>query len=67
LTDLDGNVIVSPDNGQHGFPGFNGMKATASLSYVAAMQEHGVPVTYAYLSAVHEKVDTGLGPGDPTY
>jgi arylsulfatase A-like enzyme len=31
------------------------------------MQEHGVPVTYAYISAAHEKADTGLGAGDPTY
>jgi len=67
LTDLDGNVIVNADNGQPGFPGFNGMTATVALSYVAAMQEHGVPVTYAYLSAVHEVSDVGLGPGDPQY
>src|SRR2546427_12701418 len=31
------------------------------------MQEHGVPITTAYLSAVHEKADTGFGPGDPDY
>lgn len=68
LIDLDGNVIVNTDNGPFpGFPGFNGMKAAVSLAYVAAMQEHGVPVTYAYLSAVHEQNDIGLGPGDPTY
>jgi len=67
LTDLDEKLIVNADNGQSGFPGFNGMTAAVSLSYVAAMQEHEVPVTYAYLSAVHEVNDAGLGPGDPQY
>ncbi|HYS03342.1 MAG TPA: hypothetical protein VET82_13430 [Candidatus Eisenbacteria bacterium] len=65
MTDLDGTVIN--DGGYPGFPGFNGMSAAVSLSYIAAMQEHGVPITYAYLSAVHEQSDTGLGPGDPVY
>ena len=70
MTDLDGNVIqnVAPDGTTYpGFPGFNGMSAATSLAYVAAMQEHGVPITYAYLSAVHEHADTGLGAGDPVY
>jgi hypothetical protein len=70
MRDLDGNVIsnVAPDGTQYpGFPGFNGTSAAVSLAYVAAMQEHGVPITTAYISAVHEKADTGLGPGDPVY
>jgi hypothetical protein len=70
MTDLDGNVIANSaaDGTQYpGFPGFNGTKAAVSLAYVAAMQEHGVPITTAYISAAHEKVDTGLGPGDPVY
>ncbi len=70
MRDLDGNVIanVAPDGTPYaGFPGFNGTTAAVSLAYVAAMQEHGVPITTAYLSAVHEKADTGLGPGDPVY
>jgi hypothetical protein len=70
MRDLDGNVIANaaPDGTLFpGFPGFNGTSATVSLSYVAAMQEHGVPITTAYISAVHEKADTGLGPGDPVY
>lgn len=65
LRDLDGNVIAN--GGFPGFPGFNGTSAAVSLSYVAAMQEHGVPITTAYISAVHERADTGLGPGDPIY
>ena len=53
LTDLDGNVIADPQ-GDPGFPGFDGMSASVSLSWVAAMQEHGVPVTYAYISDAHD-------------
>src|SRR6202521_1332149 len=49
LEDLAGNVIQDT-SGHVGFPGFDGMTASGSLSYVAAMQEHGVPVTYAYIS-----------------
>lgn len=70
MRDLDGNVIANAASDgtlYPGFPGFNGTSAAVSLSYVAAMQEHGVPITTAYISAVHEKADTGLGPGDPVY
>jgi hypothetical protein len=68
LTDLDGNVIQDP-NGNPGFPGFNGMEATVSLSYVAAMQEHNVPVTYAYISDAHDMEPNGpaFGPGQAGY
>lgn len=44
LTDLNGHMIKDP-SGNVGFPGFDGMAASVSLAYVAAMQEHGVPVT----------------------
>jgi hypothetical protein len=47
LTDLDGNPLT-------GFPGFGGISAAQTLSYVAAMQENGVPVTYAYISDAHD-------------
>jgi len=64
LTDLNGNVI-----GNDGFPGFDGMSAAVSLSYVAAMQEHNVPVTYAYISDAHDDHTTGtaFGPGEAGY
>ncbi|HEX6109268.1 MAG TPA: hypothetical protein VFZ02_07605, partial [Ktedonobacteraceae bacterium] len=39
MTDLNGNVIQD-SSGHIGFPGFDGMSASVSLSYVAAMQEH---------------------------
>ncbi|HUM05596.1 MAG TPA: hypothetical protein VLT90_09050 [Terriglobales bacterium] len=64
LTDLNGNVIQDP-NGNIGFPGFDGMSAAVSLSYVAAMQEKGIPVTLAYISDAHDAHPSGpaYGPG----
>ncbi len=52
-----------------GFPGFDGMSANNTLGYVAAMQEHGVPVTYGYISDAHDKHPTGpaYGPGQAGY
>jgi hypothetical protein len=68
MTDLSGNVIKDP-NGNIGFPGFDGMSASVSLSYVAAMQEHGVPITYAYISDAHDMHPSGpvFGPGQAGY
>jgi hypothetical protein len=68
LTDLNGNVIQDA-HGNVGFPGFDGMEAPVSLSYVAAMQEHGIPVTYAYISDAHDNHTAGAayGPGQAGY
>ncbi|GAC1479175.1 MAG: hypothetical protein PVSMB9_02480 [Candidatus Dormibacteria bacterium] len=68
LTDLNGNVIRD-SKGHIGFPGFDGMSAAVSLSYVAALQEHGVPVTYAYISDAHDNhAGAGAyGPGEAGY
>jgi hypothetical protein len=68
LTDLNGNVIQDA-SGNVGFPGFDGMAAAVSLGYVAAMQENGVPVTYAYISDAHDKHPGGgaYGPGQAGY
>jgi hypothetical protein len=70
LTDLNSNVIKD-SNGNVGFPGFDGMSAAVSLGYVAAMQEHGIPVTYAYISDAHDLAGaashTALGPGEQGY
>jgi len=67
MTDLNGNVIQA--QGHIGFPGFDGMAASVSLAYVAAMQEHGVPVTYAYISDAHDNHPFGpaFGPGSAGY
>ena len=49
----DGSDITDPA-GNCGFPGFDGALAKNTLGEVEAMQEHGVQVTYAYLSDVHD-------------
>lgn len=67
LTDLNGNVIQD-SSGHIGFPGFD-PSAAVSLSYVAAMQEHSVPVTYAYIADAHDNhiQDGTFGPGQAGY
>jgi hypothetical protein len=72
LTDLNGNEIKNVRSGTAGFPGFDSMPAAVSLAYVAAMQEHGIPVTYAYITDSHDlKARDGqvraLGPGEAGY
>lgn len=64
LNDLAGNPIgyltVSSSNGQltssvqSGFPGFDGMFPSVTLSYAATMLEAGVPVVYGYFSDAHD-------------
>jgi hypothetical protein len=72
MTDLDGNVIQD-STGHVGFPGFDGMEATVSLSWVAQMQEAGIPVTFAYISDAHDGHGTSgaihfaFGPGEAEY
>ncbi len=69
MTDLSGNVITD-GNGHVGFPGFGGITASQALSYVADMQEHGVPVTYAYISDAHDNHAypyNAYGPGEAGY
>ena len=68
LKDIDGNVIKDPQ-GRIGFPGFDGMSASVSLGLTAFLQEHGVPVTYAYISDAHDNHPTGpaFGPGQAGY
>ena len=72
MTDLLGQPIADPF-GQPGFPGFDGMSAAVSLAYVAAMQERGIPVTFAYISDAHDfhgvsgSQHVAFGPGDAGY
>jgi hypothetical protein len=72
MTDLDGNIIQDAA-GHIGFPGFDGMEATVSLSFVAQMQEAGIPVTYAYISDAHDghgvagNQHFAYGPGEAGY
>jgi hypothetical protein len=80
LTDLNGNELQEPFSHKPGFPGFN-PTATQSLAMMADMQEAGIPVTYGYISDLHERkagtsgcttaTATGsgkpIGPGDKCY
>jgi hypothetical protein len=68
LTDLDGNLITD-GHGNNGFPGFGGISASQTLSYVAAMQEHNIPVTFAYISDAHDDHVNfaAFGPGQAGY
>lgn len=68
MTDLDGNVMADA-TGNPGFPGFGAMTASTSLGFVAAMQERGIPVTYAYISDAHDdrQTDRAFGPGQAGY
>jgi len=61
LKDLDGNVIA-------GFPGFS-PTASQSLGLLLAMQEAGIPVTYAYIADLHDSqtTDNSFGPGEAGY
>jgi hypothetical protein len=70
LVDLDGNLIADRSNGNvaPGFPGFDGMTPSVSLAYTASMQEHGVPVTYSYISSAHvDENGNDAGPGQAGY
>jgi hypothetical protein len=68
VRDLNGNVIKDP-TGDIGFPGYNGLIGPVGLAYTLDLQTHGVPVTFTYLSDVHDNWTTGagLGPGTATY
>ncbi|HXO08061.1 MAG TPA: hypothetical protein VN880_08515 [Solirubrobacteraceae bacterium] len=69
---FDGTTSTSPiidSRGNTGFPGFDGMEANNALGYTAAAQEAGVPVTYTYLSDVHDdhydqNNGNAFGPGE---
>ncbi len=72
MTDLSGNVIQD-QNGHIGFPGFDGVEATVSLSWIAQMQEAGIPVTYGYISDAHDahgnsgNIHFAYAPGEAGY
>src|SRR5271170_595764 len=68
VRDLNGNVIKDP-TGDIGFPGYDGLIGPVGLAYTLYMQTHGIPVTFTYLSDVHDNWTTGagLGSGSATY
>jgi hypothetical protein len=69
---LDGTPITDQFD-QPGFPGFDGLFASTTLSYVAQMQEAGIPVTYGYISDAHDQhgkageIHATRGPGEADY
>jgi hypothetical protein len=68
VNDINGNPIKD-SAGNPGFPGFDGMTAANTLGYVTQMQEAGIPVTFAYISDVHDNHAGGgaYGPGESGY
>jgi hypothetical protein len=56
--------VIKDSSGDIGFPGYDGMTAVNSLAYTLDMQTHGVPVTYTYLSDLHDNFN-GSGPFGP--
>ncbi len=61
--------VIKDSSGDIGFPGYNGMTGANALAYTLDMQTHGVPVTFTYLTDLHDSAATGagLGPGSATY
>ena len=68
VRNLDGQVIKD-SSGDIGFPGYDGMTGVNSLAYTLDMQTHGVPVTFTYLSDLHDNFNGSgpFGPGQPGY
>jgi hypothetical protein len=71
IYDFNGNPIGVTVSGKFvpGFnPSFDGLTPAISLAYTAAMQEHGVPVTYTYISDAHDnqlsETPATFGPGE---
>jgi hypothetical protein len=68
VRDLNGQVIKDT-SGDIGFPGYDGLDGSNGLAYTLYMQTHGIPVTFTYLTDLHDNYVTGagMGPGTPTY
>ena len=73
IFDFNGNPIGVMIGGKF-VPGFNstfnGLTPPISLAYAAAMQEHGIPVTYTYISDAHDNQNGSggtFGPGQAAF
>ncbi len=68
VKNLNGQVIKD-SSGNIGFPGYDSMQAANALAYTLDMQTHGVPVTFTYLTDLHDSWTTGagMGPGSAQY
>jgi hypothetical protein len=61
-----GGQVIKDSSGNVGFPGYNGMTGANALAYTLDMQAHGVPVTFTYLTDLHDSATTGAGLGSGT-
>jgi hypothetical protein len=72
VNNLDG-LPITDQFLQPGFPGFDGLFASTTLSYIAQMQEAGIPVTFGYISDAHDQhgvageIHATRGPGEADY
>ncbi|HKF68032.1 MAG TPA: hypothetical protein VKB36_15910 [Vicinamibacterales bacterium] len=72
VNNLNGQPITD-QFGQPGFPGFDGLFPSTTLSYIAQMQEQGIPVTFGYISDAHDQhgvageIHATRGPGEADY
>jgi hypothetical protein len=68
VRNLDGQVIKD-SSGDIGFPGYDAMIGVNALAYTLDMQLHGVPVTFTYLSDLHDSSNGSgaFGPGEAGY
>jgi hypothetical protein len=60
LVDLNGHTLTEAFGGGPGFTGFS-PTATQTLAVMADMQEAGIPVTYGYISDLHERKSDTTG------
>jgi hypothetical protein len=62
--------VIKDFAGNVGFPGYDSMQAYNALAYTLDMQTHGVPVTFTYLTDLHDSwiyPGPGMGPGEAQY
>jgi hypothetical protein len=59
---------VTDPFGRPGFPGFDGATAANTLGYLAQMQESGIPITFGYISDVHDNHTSSFpAPSNPSF
>jgi hypothetical protein len=58
--------VIEDSSGDVGFPGYDSMQGYNALAYTLDMQTHGIPVTFTYLTDLHDSWITGAGMGSGT-
>jgi hypothetical protein len=58
--------VIEDSSGDIGFPGYDSMQGYNALAYTLDMQTHGIPVTFTYLTDLHDSWITGAGMGSGT-